>query len=125
MILGTWTCSSCVIGTGTWESPSLGLSFRVHDSKLRLDHLLDVLVHHAGLGDDLGYVDLLLLRHRNRHLDTPLALAPASMPGSRTADFANGILVTFLSAWFLEVPVPYPQRPQRSAPPAGDGCGSV
>ena len=93
-----------------------------------------MLVHDTGLRDDLGYVDLLLLSHRNRDLDTRLALVPPSMRGSksgsesglsRSAEDTKAVLVTSLSAWFLEASVPDPDRPQRSAPQAGDGCGSA
>ena len=74
-----------------------------------------MLVHDTGLRDDLGYVDLLLLSHRNRDLDTRLALAPPSMRGSksggesghsRSAEDTKAVLVTSLSAWFLEASVP-------------------
>ena len=155
MILGTWACSSCVIGAGTWNhvvrfrvSGSLhtrrvqgsrasttcstcwcitrvwvmmsgtcttssgvigawnhrrevkGFGFTTHKASsgiTRLDHLLDMLVQHSGLGNDVGDVHDLLWRHGNRDLGT---------------------------AWFPEASVPNPDRPQRSAP-HGNEYGSV
>ena len=74
LMSGTFTTSSCVIGAWNHRREVQGFESTTHQLSSmisRLDHLLDMLVQHTRLGNDVVDVHDLLLRRRRGHLEPP------------------------------------------------------